>query len=359
MCLNANSIREKSGSSLVALTLVYILLQVGCSAATQRELELRRQEEMRHKLEEEKSKSLEKIVTKTKPEAANNKGIEEKSPEEPGQKAEEDKWKSWEMALTREKMEAVDEEVKRAEDEVKRAEDARLEKARQHEEEQKRKEEKEIAELNRRLEMGFGDWSKVCDLDDLLNLRHSHCINIDSSFERSSCEKKRKGKLKKGLVYRIDKPLSVITFEEKRNRFKVVILNLIWANAAIDPTECWRGCTGTWISRKPLKVTGKPTNFVGWAKRFIRKEIPHLEPYKVVYVSAKDIDKPKEFEKRLNVEVLVKAVDAHGVHISGWFNISVLQVKVVGLRMGIRPELEWGVAPVKYKGEVHACPVQK
>ena len=311
----------------VYLILVSLTLAISCSGA-EAELEKQRQAELLKKIDAEKKRVWEERLAEVK-------------------RLEEEKQRAEEARIV---------EKKRLDEERKARIEAELVLAMERADELKREQEaKRKAEEKRLSDMGFEDWSTACDQTDIMKVGPLACANVEGSYNKNACEKNRKGRIKAKWIYTIKTP-AVVTYEEKRKRFKVEIPKLLYADAGLDVSECWRGCSGTWISSKPLKVTGGSTNFVGWAKRFAKASVPHVQTLKTVYVPESAVGEPKKFEENLLAEALVRVVDTHGVYVGEWFNISNIQVKVVGLRVGLLPDLKWGVVPIKYKRGTPTCP---
>jgi len=212
-----------------------------------------------------------------------------------------------------------------------------------------------IEAVNKRLsDLGFTDWSGACEMSDFLSLLPSACAELDGTYLQKKCEQRRKKAIKSKQVF-FHRTLALVEYEGAKQRFKVTVPNLLYADTAIPPDECWRGCYGTWISRKPLKVSGGKANFIGWLKRFVKSATRHTKAFKTVYVPESSVADLENIEKNLRAVALVRVVDVHGVYVGEWFNVTNVQVKVVGLRIGLLPDFQWGSVLVKYKKGVPSC----
>lgn len=212
-----------------------------------------------------------------------------------------------------------------------------------------------IEAVNRRLaNLEFTDWSGACEMSDFLMVLPSACAELEGTYLQKKCEQRRKKAIKSKQVYSL-RALVLVEYEGAKQRFKVTVPNLFYADTAIPPDECWRGCYGAWVSRKSLRVSGGKANFMGWLKRFVKSATRHTKAFKTVYVPESSVADLESIEKNLRAVALVRVVDVHGVYVGEWFNVTNVQVKVVGLRIGLLPDFQWGSVLVKYEKGVPSC----
>lgn len=261
----------------------------------------------------------------------------------------------WEAQQREARRQREEQERLRQEEASRRAEQARQEQLRRDEEEARRKAEREEQERRilqerqaRFAELGLRDWGEACTRQDLMSLLPEACAALEGTYLQEDCEHRRKTAIKERWVFLMP-VVSLEKYEADKRRFRITIPHLLFADTALPPDDCWEGCHGTWISIKPMKVSGPATNFPGWLERFNKVAAEHIKTAKTAYAPVDDISDPSQLEKQLYSEALVRIVDVQQFYVGDWFQITNVQVQLAGLQSAVLPGLDWGKVLIDYK----------
>jgi hypothetical protein len=204
------------------------------------------------------------------------------------------------------------------------------------------------------VQKGFYDWSGACvGIGDFYK---SACANLDTRFEEAECRKGRQAELKKKPLFYLGNVRRFVSYDERRNKFKIAVPALLVADVEVD--DCWsEGCVSAIISTKPYKLAGGKANFAKWSARYGKSWEPHVKTFQSFVVAGGSVPQPRSFENDIVVEALVEVVDSDVAQVGDWFWVDSLRVRVVALRASVAG-LSWARVIKRGPRQLPECPLE-